>query len=76
MRSKARRDPKGPAGHCRQSNHRLADVRVLDFGKLERESRGDVGLLMGGLAQMELARLAVVIGNAPRTDAALLERCF
>src|ERR1035438_6407054 len=50
-------------------------MHMFDLGKLKHERRGDVRLLMRGLAEIELPRLAVVVGEALGTDAAFLA-CF
>nr|WP_321397259.1 hypothetical protein [uncultured Desulfobacter sp.] len=42
---------------------------MFDLGKLKHERRSDVCLLIGGLAEIELPRLAVVAGKALGTDA-------
>ena len=54
------------------TDHRLAYVQMLDLRKLEHQRRRDMRLLVGGLAEIELPRLAVVVGEALGTDAALL----
>ena len=56
------------------TDHRLAHVHMFDLGKLEHQRRGDVRLLVRGLAEIELPRLAVVVGEALGTDAAFRAR--
>src|ERR1035437_10082424 len=50
-------------------------MRIFDLGKLKHQGRGDVRLLIRGLAEIELPRVAVVVGEALGTDAAFLA-CF
>ena len=45
-------------------DHALADRRRFDLAEFERQSGGDVLLLAHGLADEELPRLAVVVGEA------------
>src|ERR1035437_4893633 len=45
---------------------------MFDLRKFEHQRRGDVRLLIRGLAAIELPRLAVVVGEALGTDAAFL----
>jgi hypothetical protein len=47
-------------------NHSFADRRFLDFAQLEDEGRGNVALFDPRLANVELTRLAVMIGKAFR----------
>lgn len=54
------------------TDHRFTYAQMFDLGKLEHQRRGDMRLLMRGLAQIELPRLAIAVGEALGTDAALL----
>ena len=56
------------------ADHDFADVRMFDLGKLEYQCRGDMRLFVRGLAEIELPRLAVVVGEAFGADAAFLAR--
>src|SRR5512141_45359 len=56
-------------------NHRLTHVEMFDLRKLKDQGRGNVRLLVRGLAEIELPRLAVVVSEALRPDATLLP-CF
>ena len=47
-------------------------MHVLDLREFEDQRRCDVGLLIGGLAYIELPRLAIMVGEALGTDAAFL----
>ena len=51
------------------TDHRLPDVQLLDLRELEDQGRGDVRLLGLRLAPIEETRLAVVIGEALRSNA-------
>ena len=52
-------------------DHALPDHRCLNLAQLEREGGCDVRLLTRGLADEELARLAVMIGEALGAQTAL-----
>src|SRR5665648_9940 len=45
---------------------------MFDLGKLKHQRRGNVRLLIHGLTEIELSRLAVVVGEAFGTDATFL----
>ena len=72
--AKTRGDPLGEVlfDMPQVADHRLAHVHMFDLGKLKHQRRGDVRLLIRGLAEIELPRLAVVVGEALGTDAAFL----
>ena len=55
-------------------NHPLADVNTSDLAQFEDEGVDDVLLFNTGLANEELTRLAVVIGEALRPQPGLLAR--
>ena len=44
-------------------DHPLSDFEILDLAQLECKGVGYVGLLNWGLADIELARLTIVIGK-------------
>ena len=52
------------------ADHRFAHMFVFDLRKLKDQCGCDMGLFMRSLAQIELPRLAVVVGEAFGTDAA------
>ena len=53
-------------------DHPGADAGLLALAQLEHEGVDDVGLLDRGLADVELAGLAVVVGEASRSGRAAL----
>ena len=72
VQRQTRRDPFGQLflNMPQVADHRLTHMPMFDLGKLEHQRRGEMRLLIGGLAEIELPRLAVVVGKALGTDAA------
>jgi hypothetical protein len=64
--------PSSSTAFLSETEHAFADRHGLDLGQLETERRHDVALLRLGHRAEEHARLAVMVGEAFRTDAQLV----
>jgi hypothetical protein len=57
---------------AQMSDHGFPDMGMRDLGELKHKRRGDVSLLVRGLAKIKQPALGVVIGKALRADATFL----